>query len=71
MALFFLFECALNQWDSYLGTNSRKYGALSKPEGRVTVTWAVKNDRVRLQWSERFGPPVKVPRQHGFGTLLI
>jgi PAS domain S-box-containing protein len=54
-----------------LGTNSRKYGALSKPEGRVAVTWAVKSDRLHLQWSERGGPPVKVPRQHGFGTVLI
>jgi PAS domain S-box-containing protein len=54
-----------------LGTNSRKYGALSKPEGRVTVTWAVKNDRLQLQWGERGGPPFEVPRQHGFGTVLI
>jgi PAS domain S-box-containing protein len=54
-----------------LGTNSRKYGALSKPEGRVAVTWVVKSDRLQLQWSERGGPPVKVPRQHGFGTRLI
>jgi PAS domain S-box-containing protein len=54
-----------------LGTNARKYGALSKPEGRVAVTWAVKNDRLHLQWSERGGPVVKVPRQHGFGTVLI
>ena len=54
-----------------LGTNSRKYGALSKPEGRVAVTWGVKNDRLQLQWSERGGPPVEVPRQHGFGTVLI
>jgi PAS domain S-box-containing protein len=54
-----------------LGTNSRKYGALSKPEGRLSVTWAVMNDFLQLQWSERGGPPVKVPRQHGFGTMLI
>ena len=54
-----------------LGTNSRKYGALSKPEGRVTVSWQVKHDCLHLQWSERGGPPVKVPSQHGFGTMLI
>jgi PAS domain S-box-containing protein len=54
-----------------LGTNSRKYGALSKPEGKVAVTWAVKHDRLLLHWSERGGPPVKVPHRHGFGTMLI
>jgi PAS domain S-box-containing protein len=54
-----------------LGTNSRKYGALSKPEGKVTVTWAVKNDRLQLQWGERGGPRVEVPRHRGFGTVLI
>lgn len=54
-----------------LGTNARKYGALSQPEGKVAVTWAVKHDRLQLQWTERGGPPVKVPDQHGFGTLLI
>jgi PAS domain S-box-containing protein len=54
-----------------LGTNSRKYGALSKAGGRVAVTWAVKSDRLELQWRERGGPPVKVPSQLGFGTVLI
>jgi PAS domain S-box-containing protein len=54
-----------------LGTNSRKYGALSKAEGRVVVTWGAKNDRLQMQWSERGGPPVKVPSQLGFGSVLI
>jgi PAS domain S-box-containing protein len=54
-----------------LGTNSRKYGSLSKAEGQVTITWTVKNDRLQLQWSERGGPPVKVPSRQGFGTVLI
>jgi PAS domain S-box-containing protein len=54
-----------------LGTNSRKYGALSGSSGRVTVTWTAKNDRLHLQWAERGGPPVEVPSQHGFGTVLI
>lgn len=54
-----------------LGTNSRKYGALSQPAGRVAVTWAAKNGRLHLQWRERGGPRVEVPRRHGFGTVLI
>jgi CheY-like chemotaxis protein len=54
-----------------LGTNSVKYGALSAPEGRVTVTWSVANNVLRLLWVERGGPPVVAPFTPGFGTWLI
>ncbi|WP_441267800.1 response regulator [Bradyrhizobium sp. 215_C5_N1_1] len=54
-----------------LGTNSVKYGALSKPEGTVYVGWAVNDDKLRLEWRERGGPPVKSPLKRGFGTNLI
>ena len=44
-----------------LGTNSVKYGALSKPEGAVNVSWAMSDNRLRLEWRECNGPPVEAP----------
>jgi PAS domain S-box-containing protein len=54
-----------------LGTNCIKYGALSAPEGRVTISWAVKGRVLRLRWVERGGPAVITPTTRGFGTTLI
>ncbi|WP_271597826.1 response regulator [Bradyrhizobium sp. CCBAU 45384] len=54
-----------------LGTNSVKYGALSKAEGGVNVVWSVNDGKLRLEWRERGGPPVKSPLKRGFGTTLI
>jgi PAS domain S-box-containing protein len=53
-----------------LGTNSVKYGALSKAEGAVSVSWSVSDNRLGLEWRERGGPPVKTPLKRGFGTNL-
>ena len=54
-----------------LSTNSAKYGALSVPEGRLAVTWAVDGQKLSLKWEESGGPPVAgPPTTHGFGTLL-
>ena len=58
-----------------LGTNARKYGALSRPSGRVEITWAVRkaDDKhvLNLSWRETGGPPVRPPRAPGFGMGLI
>jgi len=58
-----------------LGTNARKYGALSVPDGRVQVFWTVhKQDGkslLRLNWRESGGPPVRPPAARGFGMGLI
>jgi PAS domain S-box-containing protein len=54
-----------------LGTNSAKYGALSVPQGSVTVTWTVNDAILHLQWKERGGPAVAAPRTRGFGITLI
>jgi two-component sensor histidine kinase len=51
-----------------LGTNSRKYGALSVPTGRVTVNWAA-DDALRIRWTERGGPRVTPSRTQGFGDI--
>jgi two-component system CheB/CheR fusion protein len=57
-----------------LGTNAAKYGALSRPEGRVQVSWQIEeasDRRLRLKWEERHGPRVKPPTEKGFGLRLI
>lgn len=54
-----------------LGTNSIKYGALSRPHGAVSIDWSVTGDTINLQWRETGGPPVKAPVRRGFGTTLI
>lgn len=58
-----------------LATNAAKYGALSTPEGRVSLTWDVDGEgsarRLRLTWRESGGPEVGSPGPPGFGSRLI
>ena len=55
-----------------LGTNAAKYGALSSPGGRVSVEWALEDDRhAVVRWRERGGPEVSAPTHRGFGARLL
>ena len=58
-----------------LTTNAAKYGALSVPDGRVTVRWQVRNSPTRpllmMEWREHGGPPVAAPTRQGFGSRFI
>ena len=58
-----------------LATNAAKYGALSRPDGRVELTWRLEGEGaarwLRLTWRERGGPPVTAPTTKGFGSRLI
>ncbi|HKR88379.1 MAG TPA: HWE histidine kinase domain-containing protein [Phenylobacterium sp.] len=55
-----------------LATNAVKYGALSIPEGRVTIRWTVSDHhRLTLSWVENDGPPVRPAERSGFGTRLL
>jgi two-component system CheB/CheR fusion protein len=54
-----------------LATNAVKYGALSKPNGRVTVTWTIEKGRLNIEWLERGGPKLGKVGRKGFGTELI
>jgi PAS domain S-box-containing protein len=58
-----------------LTTNSAKYGALSRGEGRLAVEWAVTGAgpdlRFELRWTEREGPSVGVPTRRGFGSTVL
>lgn len=55
-----------------LATNAAKYGALSRPEGRIHVHWRqIASDLAEVHWREEGGPPVAVPGKRGFGRDLI
>ncbi|WP_273692224.1 response regulator [Ketogulonicigenium vulgare] len=54
-----------------LGTNATKYGALSTPDGHVTLKWQIEGEDLVLEWRESGGPPVSQPQGKGFGSSLI
>ncbi|WP_165982686.1 sensor histidine kinase [Dankookia rubra] len=56
-----------------LATNAAKHGALSTPDGRVSVTCREQLDgEMELEWVESGGPPVSgTPTRRGFGTQLL
>jgi len=59
-----------------LATNAMKYGALSLPEGSVSVAWQVEADAsgsviFKLIWRERGGPKVTPPQHGGFGQIVL
>ncbi|MGH9806742.1 MAG: sensor histidine kinase, partial [Terriglobia bacterium] len=54
-----------------LMVNAVKFGALSVPDGRVSITWALRDQTLTLEWREQFGPKVKIRRKKGFGSMVI
>jgi len=57
-------------------TNAAKYGALSRPEGRIEIGWHIeqrppKSPLLRVEWRECNGPLVEPPAQPGFGSRFI
>jgi len=58
-----------------LATNAAKYGALSVPNGRVSVIWdRTPNghaENLEFVWRERDGPPAVLAKRVGYGTNLI
>jgi PAS domain S-box-containing protein len=65
------FTMVLNE----LLTNASKYGALSCPDGSLSLSWSLKNnggaDVLAYDWTEYGGPQVSPPRRRGFGTRLM
>lgn len=53
-----------------LATNAVKYGALTNPEGRLNVAFALERDMVCINWIEEGGEALNETRQ-GFGTELL
>jgi PAS domain S-box-containing protein len=58
-----------------LAVNAAKFGALSVPSGRLSITWDRREhdgkQTLALEWHEQFGPRVKPRRKRGFGSMMI
>jgi two-component system, chemotaxis family, CheB/CheR fusion protein len=62
-----------------LATNAVKYGALSRPEGKVELVWSQvsgtepgqDSKTIKLEWKESGGPAVTQPQWKGFGLTLL
>src|SRR5712671_6334083 len=58
-----------------LVTNAAKHGALSRPDGRVSVSWdragADAAPILTVTWRELGGPLIAAPAQSGYGSSLI
>jgi PAS domain S-box-containing protein len=58
-----------------LSTNAVKYGALSVPNGRLTIFWEIEQAEpaaeLKLDWRELGGPLVKAPERNGFGQVVM
>jgi two-component sensor histidine kinase len=54
-----------------LATNAAKYGALSRPAGKLSVHWSLADRILNLNWREAGGPPIDSPTRHGFGLRLL
>lgn len=52
-------------------TNAAKYGALSVPDGKITVSIANKGDQVEIEWCETNGPEPDGNDRVGFGSRLV
>lgn len=54
-----------------LTSNSVKYGSLSVPEGRVSLSWSQSHTGLEIDWREAGGPVVQAPERAGFGRSII
>jgi PAS domain S-box-containing protein len=58
-----------------LATNALKYGALSAPDGRVSIEGRAERldggGVFSLLWKERGGPQVSPPTRKGFGSVIL
>jgi PAS domain S-box-containing protein len=54
-----------------LATNAAKHGALSSPNGRITLEWQLEPDALSLHWAENGGPAIAHPSTRSFGLKVI
>lgn len=59
-----------------LSSNAARFGALSVPDGRVTINWkrignGGADEALEFDWQEQLGPKVKARRKQGFGSMVI
>ena len=59
-----------------LSSNATRFGALSTPEGRISIRWSLDPAesvprRFHVSWQESGGPAVSQPRRYGFGHKVV
>ena len=54
-----------------LTTNAVKYGALSRPDGRIALVWAIAHGEISIEWVESGLSGVQPPARQGFGSKMI
>jgi two-component sensor histidine kinase len=54
-----------------LATNALAYGALSRPDGAVSLKWGLEDGRLNIEWRESGGPSVATPPREGFGHKVV
>jgi PAS domain S-box-containing protein len=54
-----------------LATNAAKHGALSSPNGKITLDWHLRGDSLTLNWAENGGPVIAEPSSRSFGLKVI
>ncbi len=58
-----------------LTTNAVKYGALSTPDGRISVEGSIERENdhgtFSFLWKEAGGPKVPAPKRKGFGSAIL
>jgi two-component sensor histidine kinase len=58
-----------------LAANAARFGALSVPEGKVSIAWqrvpSEDGEALSLDWREELGPRVRMRRKKGFGSMVI
>jgi PAS domain S-box-containing protein len=55
-----------------LATNAAKYGSLSKPSGKIEISWQMDSAaNLSLHWKESGGPKIAEPARKGFGVGAI
>lgn len=54
-----------------LTTNALKYGALSRPGGRIEIHWQVDGSRLMLHWDESATRGPDAPPRSGFGSRMM
>ncbi len=55
-----------------LATNAAKCGALSRPGGRLSLSWRAEGGLLHLRWVESGGPSLRAPpERQGFGARMV
>ena len=51
--------------------NAEKHGSLSRPDGRVTLTWRLQGSSLHFSWVETSAEPPTVAALKGLGTTIV